>query len=586
MRSKELTHLYSEMMETLQEQNPASWNEISSLLTRFSEHGSPIEEYSREDFLEKIRSGLAFWTFDFGIDGVSIEIAKYAQGLQGILGKKVPAEIHFIAGDFHPQADNVLKQGWKRHRIDRANGWHKWDQGVWFDKLFSLEMKEGSQSSKEVAQEIWSQAVEMTRKLGRYVADHNIALLIPVNVNSNPGNLVTGLCTVLVSELMGLYVINSNHDFYWEGGKPASERKPGEEAGPRDKFFRNCDNAAFFSLFKRIYPWNGRRWIQVNINKLQSKKLLADGFLQDRVLEISTMVSDAFFKDYSKEEIKSVRSRMAYILSDGKPIIPTVPVGTFVENLSKWMSDQKPLVCSAGEGLNLDLVSDQIHYFLQPTRIIDRKRIEKDWGLIAALLEHPPFKEDFLTNPDRQIVLHITGPAPIEHQADLESVLNAYRGVITNHEESISNRLFMAFSIGTEYHSSFEDQHFKKLTIEDIYRLATVVVFPSQTEGRGLPIIESSAAGIPIICSRYHPEEIFAGVVGEDLPEDQQIRYIPFPENDFSQSVLDEISEFLLDPSSRVDDNLHNIRVARQRYSGQVMDNSFKAYLEILRTSQ
>ena len=586
MGSKELTHLYSEMMETLQEQNPASWNEISSLLSQFSEQGPQLEELSQEVFLEKVRSGLAFWTFDFGIDGVSIEIAKYAQGLQGILGNQVPAEIHFIAGDFHPQADNVLKPDWKRHRIDRANGWNKWDQGVWFEKLFSQEMKEGSQSSKEMAQEIWSQAVEMAGKLGRYAADHNITLLIPVNVNSNPGNLVTGLCTVLVSELMGLYVLNSNHDFYWEGGKPASERKSGEEAGPRDKFFRNCDNEAFFSFFKRIYPWNGRRWIQVNINRLQSKKLLAGGFPEDHVLEISTVVSEGFFQEYTREEIRSVRSRMAYILSDGKPIIPTVPVDSFLENLGKWMKDQKPLVCSASEELSLDLVSDQIHYLLQPTRIIDRKRIEKDWDLIAALMEHPPFKEDFLANPDRQVVLHITGPAPIEHQADLESVLNAYRAVITNHEESIASRLFMAFSIGTEYHSTFEDHHFKKLTIEDIYRLATAVVFPSQTEGRGLPIIESSAAGIPIICSRYQPEEIFAGVVGEHLPEDQQIRYIPFPEYDFSESVLDEISQFLLDPSSRKDDNLHNIKVTRQRYGGQVMDNSFKAYLEILRTSQ
>jgi glycosyltransferase involved in cell wall biosynthesis len=298
------------------------------------------------------------------------------------------------------------------------------------------------------------------------------------------------------------------------------------------------------------------------------------------------MVSDEFFKAYTVEEIKSVRSRMARILSDGKPIVDTIAIGSFLKNLGTWMQEQHPLVVSALDGQQLDLVSDQIHYLLQPTRIIDRKRIEKDWELIAALLKEPAFRKDFLDNPERKIVLHITGPAPIEHQADLESVLAAYQDVIGQEEENISNRLFMAFSIGTEYHPSFKDFSLEKLTIEDIYRLATAVVFPSQTEGRGLPIIESSAAGIPIICSRYHPEEIFAGVVGEHLPEDQQIRYVPFPEEEYSRPILEKISDFLLDPSQRRADNQHNIEVTRQRYSTSVMHNSFKAYLEALRLSK
>ena len=585
MRSGEFTHRYAQMMEILQKQNPSSWNDISALLTQFSENGPEIKKHNRENFLALVRNGLAFWTFDFGIDGVSIEIAKYAQCLQEILGREDPAEIHFIAGDFHPQADNVLKSDWLRHRINGANGWDKWDQGVWFKKLFYQEMPENSPISREMAVEIWNQAVGMVEELGSYLAGHEIALLIPVNVNSNPGNLVTGLSTVLVSELMGLYVLNSNHDFYWEGGKPVSERKPDEKAGPRDKFFHNSDNKAFFSFFKRIYPWNGRRWIQVNINQLQSKRLLSEGFPEDRVLEISTMVSEDFFRVYTPEEIRSVRSRMARILSNGNPEIQTIPVDSHLAALGTWMRNQQPLVCSASEGLSLDLVSDQIHYFLQPTRIIDRKRIEKDWELIGALLQHPPFREDFLANPERQILLHITGPAPIEHQADLESVLSAYQAVLAQEAAPIANRIFLAFSIGTEYHPSFEELNYQKLTIEDIYRLATVVVFPSQTEGRGLPIIESSAAGIPIICSRYQPEEIFAGVVGEDLPQELQIRYLPFPENDYSGPVIDEISRYLLDPTNRKDEIQHNREATRNRYSKQVMFSAFNDFLEKLRIS-
>ncbi len=586
MKSRDNNHLFSEMMEKLEMHNPSNWNEISSILKKLSKNAPPIEKYNRNEFWEKVRTGLAFWTYDFGIDGVSIEIAKYAQCMQDIQHTDKKAEIHFIAGDFHPQADNVLKPGWKRHRIDRANGWHKWDKGVWFDKLFYQEMKENSDISHKMAVEIWDQAVEMAEKLGHYVAENEISLLIPVNVNSNPGNLATGLCTILVSELMDLYVLNSNHDYYWEGGKPVSERKPLEKAGPRDKFFRNCDNTPFFSLFKLIYPWNGRRWIQVNINKIQSMKLIDNGFSKDRVFEISTMISDEFFEEYSEEDIKSVRLRMAHILSGGNPLIQTIAVESFMQNIEKWMNNQKPQVCSARDGLSLDLVSNQIHYFLQPTRIIDRKRIDKDWHLVAALLRHPPFLNDFVNNDKRQIVLHITGPAPIEHQADLESVLNAYIKVIDKLEESVANRIFMAFSIGTEVHSSFEKYNFKRLTIEDIYRLATVVLFPSQTEGRGLPIIESSAAGIPIICSRYQPEEIFASVVGEDLTEDHLIRYILFPEKQYTESFLDEITEVLVNPQKREEHNKHNTEVTRQRYSRKVMHRAFNEYLDQLLLSK
>jgi len=576
--------LYSKMMEFLNSRTPSNWQEISTILSNLEKESPSYSDLNQEAYWENLRSGVAFWTFDFGIDGVSIEIAKYALCLQKILGSD-KTEVHFIAGDFHPQADNVLKPDWKRHLIERVNGWDKWDQGKWFDHLFYQDMKEGSQISQKMAVEIWNQAVEMAEKLGRYIAENNISLLIPVNVNSNPGNLATGLCTILVSELMGLYVLNSNHDFYWEGGKPAEEREPGETAGPRDKFFQNWDNNSFFSLFKKIYPWNGRRWIQVNINKMQSKKLAKDGFPTHRVFEISTMVSEDFFRTYSKDDVMSVRRRMAHILSDGDPVVQTIAARSFLEGLGKWMVDQKPLVCSAKNDQTLDLVSDQIHYLLQPTRIIDRKRIEKDWHLVAALLRHPIFRDDFLSNDRRQIVLHITGPAPIEHQADLESVLHAYLDVLDSLPEPAASRVFMAFSIGTETHSSFEKAGFPKLTIEDIYHLATAVVFPSQTEGRGLPIIESSAAGIPIICSRYQPEEIFAGVVGEDLPENQQIQYIPFPEEQYTSSALDEITTALISHQGREEHNLHNKSATRLRYSKEVMLKAFREYLDQLRIS-
>ena len=120
------------------------------------------------------------------------------------------------------------------------------------------------------------------------------------------------------------------------------------------------------------------------------------------------------------------------------------------------------------------------------------------------------------------MVLHITGPTPIEHQADLEVVLKSFIDINSGLTDTVSERFFLAFSVGTEEHPCFSEKNFQRLCIEDIYHLANMVLFPSETEGRGLPIIESSAAGIPISCSRYQPEETFKGVVGEGLPEEQK----------------------------------------------------------------
>jgi glycosyltransferase involved in cell wall biosynthesis len=244
------------------------------------------------------------------------------------------------------------------------------------------------------------------------------------------------------------------------------------------------------------------------------------------------------------------------------------------------------LVCSNFNGQNLDLTKDQIIYLLQPTRIIDRKRIEKNWHLIGSLLKYPPFLHEFEINKKRQIILHISGPVPIEHQTDLEIILKTFIDVINQVPKIIKDRLFLAFSIGTNEHSSFRKNKFKKITIKDIYHLATMVVFPSLTEGRGLPIIESSAAGVPIVCSRYQPEETFADVVGEGLSKDQQINYIQFPENDFSQSFLDKVSKLLLNPEGWNQNKKHNIRVVRQRYGSEAMNNNFKKYLDELLNSK
>ncbi len=163
---------------------------------------------------------------------------------------------------------------------------------------------------------------------------------------------------------------------------------------------------------------------------------------------------------------------------------------------------------------------------------------------------------------------------------ELETILLAYGNLIDELPTAIAERVFLAFSAGHERHPSFDKYDYPDLNIADIYRLATVILFPSEIEGRGLPIIESGAVGIPIICSRYRPTDVFAEVIGEDLPEEERILYFRFPEEEFSEEFLGQVAGLLLHPEEFTKWRDHNRHAIRSRYSEAALRNAFQELIE------
>jgi len=533
---------------------------------------------------ELISDGVAFVTYNYGIDGVSIEISKYAQYFEHTFSdSEKNISVHLIGGGFLEHSESVIKSRWHKLEIPNFDGWDKWDNGKWFKKLFYEDMPEGSDKSNLLAQEIWKQSSDFAEEIIEYISEQNIKLIIPVNVNSNPGNFASSLAIVLVSELTGVYVLNSNHDFYWEGGKPAHKRKKSDQSGGRDHFFRNYDNKYFFKLLRKILPWNGKRWFQLNINKRQSKKLISKfGFSPDRVGEVGTSVPDSFFKDYSPEAIKIKRLAMSYIFSDGQPVISPVHIDKHISSLNEWMTHQKPIVCSVVEDTTLDIVNEPIIYFLQPTRVIERKRIERDCELIGELVNFTDFYKHLSGNTN--ILLHITGPVPAEHQSDLEKLLYAYKKVAEKIHKQIGGEFFIGFSVGMERHPELKKTGLRNLHIWDFYHIADMALFPSEEEGRGLPLIESAATETPIISSRYYPEKVFMEVVGENLREELQIKYILFPEDNFTPENLDEITDLIFDIKIRSELARHNKNAVSIRYGIEALSKHFTDALNKLIT--
>ena len=559
-----------------------SWGKINTVLDSIATH-SRVSDLSTGHNTNSVSAPLfpraiAFITFNYGIDGVTIEIAKYAQCLTELFEQKEsPLPIHFIGGNFFKQADGFIPRNAPRLRIPHFDGWNKWQEGKWFQKLFFEPMPSGSALSNKIATEIWHQALTSARRLIRYIQNQNIDLLIPVNVNSNPGNLASALAIVLASEITGLNVLNSNHDFFWEGGCPACKQNPNTPPGLRDHFFTNYENRPFFKLFQRILPWNGEKWLQLNINSQQIQTLGHHyGFPSSRLFPMGTCIDDDFFTHCPPEKKALHRLKMAHILSHGDAIIerPT-PVSLFLEQMDHWMTHQTPVVCGADDAPPLDITTSHTLYLLQPTRILTKKRIFRNWELMEALFSRTDFKLAFDSCPERTLMIHVTGPVPMEHQADLEKILLTFKKLQEALPRHIARRLFTAFSVGHEFHDSFTSQGFHRLGMDEIYKMADMVFLPSETEGRGLPILEGGASGIPVVCSRYRPEQTFNEVIGAHLPPGLKIHYIPFPEEHFSLSLLNEIKTLLLHPEKYSAHARHNRRAVSARYNSNVLKCNF-----------
>ena len=557
-----------------------SWDDINAVLDEFT----PVSAAPPDlEFARNRGGGVAFLTFGYGIDGVTIEIAKYATCFeQELRNRGVEPVIHCIAGDFHASAGQVLADRWRRKHIEQANGWSKWDGGAWYDRMFAADMPAGSAESDEIAREVWRQATGFARELTDYLREADVALLITVNVNSNPGNPALALAAVLASETLGLPVLNSCHDFFWESGKPAAEREPGESPGARDHFFRNHANTSFFRFIERVHPWNGARWLTLVINALQKDELLRrSDIAPSRIREIGTYIEDEFFLPVTSERKVELRRHLGHILAHGDRMVSIELADDFEARIPAWMNNQLPVVCGAETGLSFDLADPHAIWLLQPTRIVPRKRVPRDWDLIETLFQYAPFRLMFEENPELTLTLHVTGPVPAEHEADLRDVVGGFKRVLDGVPRYIGRRIYLALSAGKLAHSTFQGRGVDHLSIADLYHLADLVLLPSATEGRGLPILEAAAAGLPLICSQYHPRQVFQAVIGRDLEERQRVQYITFPEKRFETGLLQEITDRIFLPSVSSSMRLHNRRAVAGRYSLRELTHSLGAAMDL-----
>ncbi|MGH7920426.1 MAG: glycosyltransferase family 4 protein [Candidatus Dormibacteraceae bacterium] len=154
--------------------------------------------------------------------------------------------------------------------------------------------------------------------------------------------------------------------------------------------------------------------------------------------------------------------------------VPVVPNGIDAEGFWGIRPETREVLARAG-------VEDRRPLLLVPVRVTRRKRLELAIAAVAALRR---------THPDLQLV--VTGPLGPHDRANAGYAAGLLEMRARRRLERAVHFLFEASPEGTPH--PVTDQ-----MIAELYRLADVVLLPSESEGFGLPVLEAALSRAPIV---------------------------------------------------------------------------------------
>lgn len=563
-----MTMKATELMEMLCSERINTWFDLGLFMDRFKENKTiPVVEFNQsfERFKSNInKKGIAFSTFYYSIDGVSIEVEKYAKTFRYNFGDDIA--IHYIAGKFYPEASKIMDSRTKTFTIEEMQGFDDW---TLYKDFYFTKLERGSKEYNALIVKFWDQTLTICEKLATYIDNNNIGLLYLINLCSNPGNVAAALATVLVSEYMGIPVINNNHDFYWEGGNSEITKEvKGLKKGPRDFFFLNSHLGEFFSQLEVLYPWESRSWMNVNINKKQSEYLIHyKGHNPANVAEIGTAVDTTEYNNIDKRRRIESLFQMEKMLSRyHKKALVSYSVKDVLEYKLVSKKNPEPIYIGYKTKAMHKFLSENI-IFLQPTRVISRKRIELGFDLVGKMLQVESLKEKIRESEDLKITILITGPIPLGQYPYFQKLLTRFQELLERIDPEFRKRVYLGFLFSEMDKKRFKNHFENPIGIPELYSISSLILLPSKTEGRGLPILEAAAAGVPIFCRRYQPENVYAEVIGEHLPEKERLKVIEFTGRSIFDSHVNETIEKVFFPHIHHRSVSHNKKVIDKRYS-------------------
>ena len=564
-----------QMMQNLNNTKINTWFDLGLFIDEFKEKNkvpSLAFNKSQSEFFNDInKNAFGFLSFYYSIDGVTIEIDKYTTVIKRFLPD---TKIHYISGEFFEDAREILPREANIFEIPEMKSFDKWNL---YKDFFFTKLQRGSKEYNKLIIDFWEQTKTITEKLGKYIEKNNIKILYLLNTNSNPGNVALSLSTVLISEFMGIPIINNNHDFYWEGGNSETNKKIKKlPNGPRDFFFQNSHIGEFFSQIEVLFPWESRNWISVNINNEQSKHLVrTNGHNPSNVCEIGTAIDIDKYQKISKRQKINAFIQFNKIFSDYSDALLSYSVDDILKGKLVNEKNVNPILMGYKTKTINNFLQKNI-VFLQPTRVVERKRIGIGLKLIKKLFEQDEFIKRFSETKDLKITLLVTGPIPSGQFAYFNKLTAEFKKILTEMKPEFRNRIFFGFLFSELDKDRFKKQFENPIGLPELYNIASLVLLPSETEGRGLPIIEATATGVPIFCNRYSPEIVYAEVIGEHLSDTERLKVIEFKQNKITNKHLQAIIDRVFFPHQFINEVTHNKNVVENRYSLNSLEKNMK----------
>lgn len=423
-------------------------------------------------------------------DGVSLEIAKWKVVLES-LGH----EVFLCAGDLGRTQGICITEMF--HHTPEA-------ERLYANTFIALQ---GNEAAYQAELENVADAIE--EKLGRFVVEKQIDLLIPHNIWSVAMNPAAALALARVVEKYELHVLAQHHDFYWER---------------IDGVALTCATAV--ELADKFLPPRSPRIRHAVINSLAQRGLM------------------------ERKGIEAI-------------VIPNV----FDFDGAEWQQDDfnRDFRQRIGVGDNDILI-------LQATRLVRRKGIELAVDFVKALdsperralLEQNGLYDGRAFTADDRIVLVLAGYA---HDDPGGIYVSALKEKI---DEAGIDAVFTETFVGG---SRFEDDHRKIYTLWDTYVFADFVTYPSLWEGWGNQLLEAIRARIPYLIFEYpvyqsdiQGKGLRAVSLGGELQGiDTAGLVLVSPER--IDAAADRAVQLLIDSDLRQAMVVHNYQVARKHYS-------------------
>lgn len=562
------------LLDKLEKENVKTWFDLGLFLDRIKENRKvPQKKFigNYEDFKSYMcKSDFAFITYQYSIDGVSIEVEKYTKIFAKIFNQ---SKIHYIAGKFYPEAAEIVPEYVKKYEEPLMRSFDEWDL---YKDFFFTKLERGSTEYNALIGKFWKQTLQLIQNLGNYIQNENIKLLYLINVCSNPGNVALSLATVILSEYLQIPVINNNHDFYWEGGNREIDKKVNNlPDGPRDFFFKNSHIGEIFSVIEVLFPWESRIWLNVNINKQQTDHLVqVNGHNPANVLEIGTAVDTSVYQNTSKRKKINTFNQFEKVLSRYADTLISYSAKDVLETDLVSKTNPKPILIGARKTTALKKFLNENIVFLQPTRIIARKRIEIGFELVKKLFTNEGFYKRFKETKHLKLTILITGPIASGHYDYFIHLVKKFKDLLDALDEDVKNKVYLAFLFSELDKEKFKKHFENPVGIPELYNIASLILLPSKTEGRGLPIIEATACGTPIFCSRYYPENVYSEVIGEHLPFENRLNVIEFNGKTITQKHVTKIINRVFFPHKFTQEIAHNQNVVDNRYSLDALKNN------------